>query len=222
MNKIKYIIYFFALFVTSLNAESINKINDPLQFKAIKNEEVVVVKTATIKSNHNSLSEENANSVKTFGFAVLPSSLNSVFPPAASVHLTNLLFSSGKVSLTKGCLKLSKGIYRIGCGLNLQNLGKEGTIEAWLSIKTSRSNEFKAIDNSSIRANIALFNPPSEPIFVSLSGSILLKVRKTSLISLNYLTKGNVLLTSVPPPISGNGMPAPFSFFLLANKIAEI
>lgn len=172
----------------------------------------LVLLTSTLFADVN---ETIMGMVNTFAWAVVPFEEGLQFPSRERVRFTQLLDQSGPVSLCEGGLKLPKGIYKVYYAVQLQNTGKADVMQLWLTTKVGHSKKSKAVLESSFQVSI-LAADNSTLQRVSASRELTIKLKESSVISLNYATHGESRLSTVS---FSTLKPIPFS--LIARKIAE-
>lgn len=235
MKKIfSFLVMGFVMIASALQADGTenNLLNDPRYDDAIMGFDIGADESNLDLRRHGRCDKDsNIRSLgRAFGFATYPPRISRhKFLSSKEVILKKLPVSSQRVSLSHGCLKLEKGIYRFAYGVNLKNTGSGGMISTWLTLKPSHVHTGVIIPISEIDEGVL---PPLDGIgfsVVQICGNIFFNVPETSLICLNYSTSGDVSLSQLPhfDPSCGSSSDrtfnkAPNAFYLLAVKLANI
>lgn len=155
-------------------------------------------------------------------YAIHAAEGTSHLPFCDHVNFTQLIERSGNVSLHNGWLKLPKGVYRITYAAQLQNNGGADVMQLWLVLKNPSCKKEKIVAESRVRVGIDPAAP--DPVIFQAFNELLLEVRKTTYIRINYSTGGKSNLSSITAttsPSTGTSS-APFPFYLIAVKIGEL
>lgn len=182
MRSIFSLLFIGMVFITSLRGDIVNL--DRYDAKLISSEK--------------DFKKESLSSLQlAFGYAIVPAKPHSEVPLNQQVQFKELTVSSKNVSLSNGSLELPSGVYRLSYGVDLQNVGKSGTIITWLTIQNSHLEPPAIIPYSIEGVSISAACEHGFSI-VQVSGGVDFDIIETSLISLNYLTVGDVRLSILP------------------------
>lgn len=201
-----------------LTADSINELKD----QRLMEEGMDRLDNETVQLSHHARRAGKRSKPRTFAYATLPTTGTTGFPACAKVFFTQLTITSKNVFLKNGELELPRGTYRLAYGCNLQNNGGADLIQMWLTINSWFT---QTIPNSQVQANIGSSSQFGPIAFIS-DGEVLVRINRTSRVSLNYATRGTSILTGVTPaPVIIPGEPpnqSPFPFYLFAIKVGDI
>lgn len=170
------------------------------------------------KSNRSDPSETPPTVVELdLAYAILPAEDMLQFPACDQVNFTQLIAQFDDVRLCKGGMRLPAGVYRINYAAQLQNTGGTDVMQLWLTSKALPSKKVNNVPDSSIQIGIDPAIDEFNPSFLQVFRELLIVIKKTTYIHLNYSTRGESNLSSLPP----SGL-SPISFYLQATKLRDI
>lgn len=168
-------------------------------------------------------SNDHPISLLTEAYAAITSDEVLQFTTCGQAVFNELISRSGDVGLCKGWVKLPKGVYRITYTAQLQNSGEADVMQLWLMTRDAKQKRGRDVIASSVQVGVDAAISESEPSNFQVLREVLIKVRKTTFVSLNYSTSGAAKLSSLDPTtLTISDSPTiPFPFSLIALKIAE-